>query len=181
MIRLLRRLPAGAAANPPASTLTLPFELRRRSRLLVKLDSGEEGGLFLERGIVLADGDLLEADDGRVVRMVAAPEAIYRVTPGPDCPLLRAAYHLGNRHVPVELGAGSLLLERDAVLRDMLEGLGATVVEDTAPFQPEPGAYGGGHRHGDAAEHDEEYGLAQAVYAFRHGRPAAGGGARGES
>jgi urease accessory protein len=169
MIRLQRRLPPDMISRATDATLTLPFDLRRRSRLLVRLDDGEEGGLFLERGTVLRDGDLLEADDGRIVRVIAAPERIDRVTAGSDCPLARAAYHLGNRHVPIELGADALKLECDPVLRAMLLGLGAHVAEDCAPFQPEPGAYGGGHRHGDPAGHAEEYGLAQAVYASRHG------------
>ena len=149
--------------------LTLPFELRRRSRLLVRLDSGEEAGLFLERGTVLRDGDRLAGSDGRVVRIVAAIESIYVVRPSAACTLAQAAYHLGNRHVPVEIGGDYLKIERDPVLRDMLAQLGAVVVEASAAFQPEPGAYGGGHRHGHDAGHDEEYGLAQSVFTLRHG------------
>ncbi|MEO8136176.1 MAG: urease accessory protein UreE [Betaproteobacteria bacterium] len=169
MIRLERRLPSPASSLPVAATLTLPFELRRRSRLLVRLDDGEEAGLFLERGTVLRDGDELAAADGRIVRVVAAPERVYRVGATPGCTLARAAYHLGNRHVSIELGAQELKLECDPVLRGMLLQLGATVVEAVLPFQPEPGAYGGGHRHDDG-DHVEEYGLAQSVYALRHGK-----------
>ena len=149
--------------------LTLPFELRRRSRLLVRLDSGEEAGLFLERGTVLRDGDRLAGSDGRIVRIVAAIESIYVVRPSAACTLAQAAYHLGNRHVPVEIADDHLKIERDPVLRDMLAQLGAAVVEARAAFQPEPGAYGGGHRHGHDAGHDEEYGLAQSVFSLRHG------------
>ena len=168
MIRLELRLEPAATPRRHAATLTLPFELRRRSRLLVRLDDGEEAGLFLERGTVLRAGDELLAADGRIVRVEAAAERVYRVDATPACPLARAAYHLGNRHIPLELARDTLKLEYDPVLRDMLLGLGAAVVEENAPFHPEAGAYGGGHRHNDG-DHDEEYGLAQSVYALRHG------------
>src|SRR5215211_1170060 len=85
------------------ATLTLPFDLRRRSRLLVRLDSGEEAGLFLPRGTVLRDGDRLAATDGRRVRVVATREQIYEIGPTEQCSLVQAAYHLGTRHIPVEI------------------------------------------------------------------------------
>ncbi|MBK7474043.1 MAG: urease accessory protein UreE [Betaproteobacteria bacterium] len=169
MLRIERLLAPAGQPRPAGATLTLPFELRRRSRLLVRLDNGEEAGLFLERGTVLADGDELEGGDGRIVCVVAAAEDVYVVRPTAACTLVQAAYHLGNRHVPVEIGTGFLKIERDAVLRDMLERAGALVSEESAPFQPEPGAYGGGHRHGHDAGQAEEHGLAQSVFALRHG------------
>jgi len=172
MLRIERLLPAAVHARQASATLTLPFELRRRSRLLVRLDDGEEAGLFLERGTVLRDGDELGGSDGRVVRVIALAENVYVVRPTPACALAQAAYHLGNRHVPVEIGGDFLKMERDPVLRDMLLQAGATVSEETAPFQPEPGAYGGGHRHGHDGGHAEEYGLAQSVFALRHGARA---------
>jgi urease accessory protein len=151
------------------ATLTLPFELRRRSRLLVKLDGGEDAGLFLPRGTVLRDGDLLAASDGRIVRVAAAAEDLHVIRPTPRCALAQAAYHLGNRHIPVQIGDHTLAIERDPVLRDMLEQLGAEVVDAHAPFHPERGAYGGGHRHGHDEGHADEHALAQGVYALRHG------------
>ena len=157
---------------PASATLTLPFELRRRSRLLLMLDGGEEAGLFLERGTVLCDGDRLRASDGRIIRVIAAAEAVYCVRPTAKCSLTRAAYHLGNRHIPVEIGDGYLRIDRDEVLRDMLVLAGAQVIEEVAPFQPEPGAYGGGHRHGHDEGFDEEHALAQSVFATRHGARA---------
>ena len=160
---------AGSASLTSGATLTLPFELRKRSRLLVKLDNGEEAGLFLPRGTVLRDGDRLAAGDGRVIRVVAAAEDIYRVQATERCTLTHAAYHLGNRHVPVQIGSDALTIERDPVLRDMLEQLGAAVFEMRAPFHPEPGAYGGGHRHGQDEGHAEEHALAQSAFALRHG------------
>jgi urease accessory protein len=151
-----------------SATLTLPFALRRKSRLLARLDDGEEAGLFLPRGSVLRDGDRLVAVDGRIVVVRAAVEDLHRARPGAHCTLGRIAYHLGNRHIPVEIRVDAVLLERDRVLRDMLAQLGADVDEIRAPFDPEPGAYGGGHRHGDGESHDEEHALAQSVFALRH-------------
>jgi urease accessory protein len=128
--------------------LVLPFDLRQRSRLRTKADNGEEVGLFLDRGAQLRDGDKLLAEDGRVVEVVAAPEAVYRIT-CPDGQIARLAYHLGNRHVPVQIGAGWLRIARDHVLKDMLDKLGAEVSDEMAPFQPEGGAYAGhAHTHG---------------------------------
>ncbi len=128
--------------------LVLPFDLRQRSRLRTKADNGEEVGLFLDRGAQLRDGDKLLAEDGRVVEVVAAPEAVYRIA-CPDGQIARLAYHLGNRHVPVQIGAGWLRIARDHVLKDMLDKLGAEVSDEMAPFQPEGGAYAGhAHTHG---------------------------------
>lgn len=129
--------------------LVLPFELRQKSRLRTRLESGEEVGLFLERGTILRDGDTLMADDGRVVLIVAAPESVLLVRCATTQALVRAAYHLGNRHIPLQIGAGWLRLGYDHVLREMLLDLGVEVSEENAPFEPEAGAYGGGHRRGD--------------------------------
>lgn len=128
--------------------LVLPFDLRRKSRLRTRLASGEEVGLFLERGTVLRGGDFLLGADGRVILVEAAAEPVLRVTCATPRDLVRAAYHLGNRHVPLEVGEGWLRLAADHVLREMLLQLGAAVTEETAPFEPEAGAYGGHHSHG---------------------------------
>jgi urease accessory protein len=129
--------------------LVLPFDRRQKSRLRTRLESGTEVGLFLERGTMLRDGDFLKTEKGAVVRVVAAPENVYLVRCESTLELIRAAYHLGNRHVPLEIGDGWLKLKRDAVLRDMLLGLGASVSDAELPFDPEAGAYGGGHTHGE--------------------------------
>ena len=128
--------------------LVLPFDLRQRSRLRVTLNSGLEAALLLDRGTILRGGDLLETDDGRVVEILAAPQAVTDVTAKTPQALMCAAYHLGNRHVPLEVGDGWLRLEQDHVLNEMLIGLGMTTINQEAPFEPEAGAYGGGHRHG---------------------------------
>jgi urease accessory protein len=134
--------------------LVLRFELRAKSRLRTELASGEPVGLFLEPGTVLRGGDFVLADDGRVVRIIAAPERVMQVECRDAAQLVRAAYHLGNRHVAVEFGDGWLRFSADHVLARMLEGLGLAVAELDAPFEPERGAYGGGHHHhGDEPHH----------------------------
>jgi urease accessory protein len=131
--------------------LVLPFERRQKSRLRTRLESGTEVGLFLERGTILREGDFLRSEAGLLVRVVAAAEQVYLVRAAMPLQLTRAAYHLGNRHVPLEIGDGWLKLKRDEVLREMLLGLGATVSDAELPFDPEAGAYGGGHTHADAS------------------------------
>ena len=131
--------------------LVLPYELREKSRLRAKLRSGEEVALFTARGSVLRDGDLMIGDDGRVIRIVAAAEATYRVECATPHSLLRCAFHLGNRHTQTQVGDGFLRIRQDAVLKEMLQGLGATVREESAAFEPESGAYSGGHAHDSAA------------------------------
>lgn len=127
--------------------LSLPFEYRCKSRLRSKLTSGEEVGLFLARGTILRGGDRLVASDGRIVAVEAAPEDLAEVRCSDPMHLARAAYHLGNRHVAVEVGEGWLRLARDHVLEGMLLGLGCEVVPVVAPFEPEAGAYAPGHQH----------------------------------
>lgn len=133
--------------RPPAMTLILPFDQRTRSRQLARLSSGEEAGLVLERGGVLRHGDKLLTDDGRVVEVVAANETVSTVVADDPWRLARASYHLGNRHVAVQIGAGWLRYRHDHVLDEMLRGQGYTVSVEQAPFEPEGGAYGGHHAH----------------------------------
>jgi urease accessory protein len=152
-----------------APTLTLAFDARCKSRLAATLDNGEEVAIVMPRGTVLADGDMLVADDGGFVRVVAAAEDVL-VVRAPSVRLLtRAAYHLGNRHTPVEVGADYLKLEADPVLEDMLKRLGCLVAHESQPFAPETGAYGGGHKHGHDETFHEDYALAQKVFDEHHG------------
>ena len=138
------------AARDAAATeqLVLTFELRCKCRLRTRTESGEDVGLFLERGAVLHQGDKLLANDGRVVQVIAAVEALMEALSPDPMLLARAAYHLGNRHVAVQLGEGWLRFAADHVLRDMVVGLGLPVNEIAAAFEPESGAYGHGHTHG---------------------------------
>lgn len=152
-----------------APTLTLAFDERRKSRLAATLDNGEQVALLLPRGTVLREGDVLVADDGGLVRVVAAAQALLYVRAQDSLTLTRAAYHLGNRHTPVEVGADYLKLEYDPVLADMLERIGATVERRSLPFEPESGAYGGGHKHGHDETFAEDYALAQQVFGEHHG------------
>jgi urease accessory protein len=126
--------------------LVLPYELRQKCRLRTRSASGEEVGLFLPRGEILRHGDLLQADDGRCVKVTAQPEKVLQIACADPLQLTRIAYHLGNRHVALQVGEGWLRIADDYVLREMVEGLGGTVEEMQAPFEPEPGAYGG-HMH----------------------------------
>ncbi len=144
MLSITQRLPSGEEYD---DRLVLPFDRRQKSRLRVRLESGEEAALMLERGTILRGGDRLLVDDGRIVQVVAEDEAVLHVSAENSRQLARAAYHLGNRHVPLQIGADWLRLEQDHVLKDMLLGLSVTVTEQNAPFEPEAGAYGGGHRH----------------------------------
>jgi urease accessory protein len=144
MLVLQRRIAPQAHAD---GELPLPFELRQKSRLRTVLASGEEVGLFLERGTVLRGGDCVEGNDGRIVRVVAAPEALMEVVSEDAQALARAAYHLGNRHTPVEVGDGWLRFAADHVLCEMLTGMGLAVGTLSAPFEPEAGAYAAGHHH----------------------------------
>jgi len=138
----------------PAARLVLPYELRQRSRLLAVMDSGEEVGLMLPRGTVLRGGDRLQVSDGRLVEVIAAPEQVSIVRSADARALARAAYHLGNRHVAVQLTADSLRYLRDHVLDDMLRGLGLKVEADVLPFEPEAGAYSQSHAHEHGHAHE---------------------------
>lgn len=133
--------------------LVLPFHLREKSRLRATLTNGEEVAVLRPRGTVLRGGDLLRGDDGRVVRIVAEAESLYTVAHADARGLLRCAFHLGNRHTQAQVGAGWLRMRADPVLKEMLVGLGAQVRSELAPFEPEAGAYGGGHHHGEHGTH----------------------------
>lgn len=138
-----------------AGHLQLPFETRQKSRFKATLASGEEVGVVLPRGEILRGGDLVTTSDARVIEVIAQPESVLHVEGETPAALARIAYHLGNRHVPVEVGGAYLRLGDDHVLEWMLEGLGAKVSRTVAPFEPEAGAYGGaGHEHGAAKIHD---------------------------
>ena len=147
MLRVEKYAAQEVQKTPGIRRLLLPFEIRQKRRFRAILKDGSETAIFLPRGSSLADGDVLEADDGTLIRIVAAPEQVPYVTATSSHALVRAAYHLGNRHTPVELGNGFLKLENDSVIKEMLIRLGLQVQEAHLPFQPEAGAYGGGHRH----------------------------------
>ncbi len=149
MVTVTQRLPQAATADPAPLELALTAEERTRSRFRFHAAGGEAVELLLPRGTVLRDGDLLaDTDSVARVRVRARAEPVLTVRAGDPFLLLRAAYHLGNRHVPLEVGRGYLRLAPDPVLADMLVQLGLGVTTETVPFQPEAGAYAGhSHRH----------------------------------
>lgn len=157
ILTLTAREPADPTA-PVLGELPLTADQRQRSRYRHNLTPDRAVLLRLPRGIALADGDLLRAPTGERVRVVARPEPTLWVTAPSAIALVTAAYHLGNRHVPLEIRADGLRLAPDPVLAAMLRGLGLTVREEVAPFQPVGGAYGDragpdahpGHPHGHA-------------------------------
>jgi len=151
MLELIRKT---SDPGPIVGRVSLPWERRIRSRLRVVLDSGQEAGIFLERGTVLRGGDLLATADGDLVEVAAAEEKVSTVRTGDSLLLARLCYHLGNRHVALEILPGRLRYLHDHVLDELVRQLGGSVVVEAAPFEPEHGAYGGhGHSH-EAHSHD---------------------------
>lgn len=149
IVRIHERLQTSA---PAMATLILSFEERQKSRQRARLESGEEVGLNLPHGTVLRGGDRLRADDGRVIEVRAAPEPVSTAASVDPIQLARAAYHLGNRHVAVQIGAGWVRYLRDHVLDGMVRALGMTLRQEIIPFEPEAGAYQR-HTHTPSAPH----------------------------
>ena len=151
MIELTIKLPAGAPGEVYGQ-LRLPFELRQKRWLFAALASGEEVAVKLPRGATLRGGDLLLASDNRVIEVIAAAERVVHVECTAHSELARLAYHLGNRHVPVQIGDGFLRFGENHVLEEMVRGRGAKLTIIDAPFEPESGAYAGAHAHDDPSE-----------------------------
>lgn len=161
LIHKVLRLGAGLAPVlvRRAVTVELDWDLRQKSRFEARDSLGRALGVFLPRGSLVRGGDVLVVEDGSLVRVIAAPQAVLQVRACPQhgspFDLLRAAYHLGNRHVPLELQPDLLQLEPDHVLAEMLQAMHLVVTEAQAPFEPEAGAYaagGHGHSHGPAQD-----------------------------
>ncbi len=168
MLQISKLLPRGEGLAAPlirrAATVELDWDVRQKSRFAATDSSGRELGIFLPRGTVVRGGDVLVAEDGSLIQVIAAPQAVLRITAcaehGSPFDLTRAAYHLGNRHVPIELQPDHLKIEPDHVLADMLRAMHLTVVEQQAAFEPEGGAYAQGghsHGHGHARGHEEAH------------------------
>ena len=138
---------------PLYGRLRLPFDLRQKSRQRATLESGEEVAIVLARGEVMRGGDLVVAAEGQVIEVVAERESVMHVECESAQALARVAYHLGNRHVPVQVGDRWLRFAADAVLEKMVAGLGAKVRTLEAAFEPEAGAYGAHHRHENESGH----------------------------
>lgn len=170
MLTVNKILPQGQGLAPVllkrASTLQLDWDVRQKSRFEATDSQGRALGVFLPRGTVVRGGDVLVAEDGSMVRVIAAPQPVLVITHCPEhgtpFDLMRAAYHLGNRHVPIELQPDHLKIEPDHVLADLLRSMHLIVREADAAFEPEGGAYGnaGAHAHGGHghAHHDHDHG-----------------------
>ena len=161
MQTLNKLMPQGAGLAPVlikrAATVELDWDVRQKSRFDATDSTGRALGVFLPRGTLVRGGDVLVAEDGSLVRVIAAPQPVLRITAcsehGSAFDLTRAAYHLGNRHVPIELKPDHLKIEPDHVLADMLRAMHLTVLEATEAFEPEGGAYAHsahGHEHAPA-------------------------------
>lgn len=150
MIHFCQRLEADECQQTPTLQLWLSMDERVRSRQRVTLSDGSEAGLFLPRGTVLKEGDILKAETGELAKVFAKAESLSVVSSSDPLLLARACYHLGNRHVPLQITQGQCCYLHDHVLDEMIKGLGLTVSYRQDKFQPEAGAYGGsahGHSH----------------------------------
>jgi urease accessory protein len=140
-----------------AASLDIDWDLRQKSRFDATDSAGRRLGVVLPRGSVLRGGDVLVAEDGSLVRVAAAPQPVLRVSAcaehGSAVDLARAAYHLGNRHVALEIRADHLQIEPDPVLAEMLRAMHLVVHEASAPFEPEAGAYAAAHAHSHSHDH----------------------------
>lgn len=170
MIHVSKLIPQGAGLAAVllkrASTVELDWDVRQKSRFDATDSTGRQLGIFLPRGTVARGGDVLVAHDGSLIKVWAAPQTVLKITACPEhgtpFDLIRAAYHLGNRHVPIELKPDHLKIEPDHVLADMLRAMHLIVTEVTEPFEPENGAYAtgghfGGHHHGHEHDHDHSH------------------------
>jgi urease accessory protein len=156
MLQISKCIPAGkglaSALVKRAPTVELDWDVRQKSRFDATDSAGRVLGIFLPRGTLVRGGDVLVAEDGSLIRVVAAPQEVLRITActqhGSPFDLTRAAYHLGNRHVPIELQPDHLKIEPDHVLADLLRAMHMTVVTVQEAFEPEGGAYSSqGHAH----------------------------------
>lgn len=161
MLTVNKLIPQGkglaAALTRRAATVQLSWDVRQKSRFDAVDSTGRVIGVFLPRGTVVRGGDVLVAEDGSLVAVQAAPQPVLVVRHcsehGSPFDLMRAAYHLGNRHVPLALQPDRLVLEPDHVLADMLRAMHLIVSSEDAAFEPEAGAYAAGAGHGHAHEH----------------------------
>ncbi|HAT1620246.1 TPA: urease accessory protein UreE [Raoultella planticola] len=143
------------------ASLTLPIDVRVKSRIKVTLNDGREAGLLLPRGLLLRGGDVLSNEDGsEFVQIIAADEGVSVVHCDDPFTLAKACYHLGNRHVPLQIMPGELRYHHDHVLDDMLRQFGLEVTFAHLPFEPEAGAYASeshGHSHGHSHSHSHSH------------------------
>jgi urease accessory protein len=154
VIRATEVIPSGSWSHVATDTVVLDFDHRHRRRLRMQGEGGLDFLLDLPEAIAIRDGDGLVLEDGRIVAVKASAEPLVEVRAADAGHLVRLAWHLGNRHLPVQVEADRLIIREDHVIEGMLRSLGATVTLVEAAFDPEGGAYGGGHHHDDGHHHD---------------------------
>ncbi|MDQ7744809.1 urease accessory protein UreE [Hydrogenophaga pseudoflava] len=187
MLQVSKLVPQGKGLAPVlvrrAATVTLDWDVRQKSRFDAESSDGRRVGVFLPRGTVVRGGDVLVTQDGSLLRVNAAAQPVLKITActdhhhghdhDPAFDLMRAAYHLGNRHVPIELRPDHLKIEPDHVLADLLRTMHLNVAEVREPFEPEGGAYAaghGGHGHSHGHEHHgHDHGHAHPSHDHGHG------------
>ncbi|UWM80342.1 urease accessory protein UreE [Rhizobium sp. SRDI969] len=160
MQRVTSYLPAGTPSSHPFAQVKLPHDLRHLRRKLLHLENGEMVMLDLKDPVLFANGDLLVRDDGELIEILAADEKLFEVRGRDRTHLVELAWHLGNRHLAAQIEEDRIVILRDHVIRTMLQGLGAVVLEIDEPFQPARGAYHsqGGHSHGHDHDHNHDHG-----------------------
>ena len=182
MLQISKIISQGAGLAPVlvkrAPTVELDWDVRQKSRFDATDSLGRQLGVFLPRGTLVRGGDVLLAEDGSMVKVIAAPQAVLRITHctehGTPFDLTRAAYHLGNRHVPIELKPDHLKIEPDHVLAELLRAMHLIVHKVDEAFEPEGGAYSAGaHAHGHALSGDHEHHHAHAPTTAPAAAPAA--------
>ena len=152
MLHSRQILPAGTWSGDPVDTVLVDFDRRHRRRIVLPTTSGNELLLDLPQAARLRDGDGLALADGRIVRVAAQDEQLLEIHAHSPAELVRIAWHLGNRHLPVQLLGDRIRIRADHVIADMVHTLGGHAEATVAPFDPEGGAYAGGHQH----HHDDD-------------------------
>jgi len=150
------RLAGQWPSEKAVGSLTLNFDQRHRRRIRLTDDLGQELLLDLPEAVAMADGDGLQLDDGRWLRIQAATELVVEIRHADSSQLVRLAWHLGNRHLPTEIRDDVLRIRPDHVIEDMLRGFGAELMKVQVGFQPEGGAYGKHDHHHHHHHHHEE-------------------------
>ncbi len=186
MIQVSKLIAGGNGLAPVllkrAATIELDWDIRQKSRFDATDSQGRHVGVFLPRGTAVRGGDVLVAEDGSLIKVLAAPQAVLKITHcsdhGTAFDLTRAAYHLGNRHVPIELKPDHLKIEPDHVLADMLRAMHLIVNAVDEAFEPENGAYAtgghhGGHSHNHDHAHDHAHDHDHAAHGHSHAAPTA--------
>jgi urease accessory protein len=155
MLKITRR--ADHHHGTVTDTVLLPYELRQKGRFKAKSIAGQDVGIFLVRGEVLREGDFLFSECGQILVVKAEPEPVVTAVASDWLTFSKVCYHLGNRHVPMAIGEQWLRFQPDHVLEEMVQMFGLTVRHHLAPFNPESGAYHGGHHSHEHGHSDQSH------------------------